>query len=85
MECTSLMYVLSLSLFCQASEHGTNKPHEQVKSLTDEYHDFFKQQLETDNKTNNSLAKDIANKNQPERRFGRGSSGPGEGELTAKL
>jgi hypothetical protein len=77
------MYVLSLSLFCQASEKVANKPNKLVKSLMDEYHDFFKLQLKTENRKHNSLAKDVdvVKNNQQERRFGRGSSGPGEGQV----
>jgi hypothetical protein len=65
MESTYIVWALSFSLFCHASENPTNKSH---KSLMDEYNDSFKPQLETENKMDN-------------RRFGRGSSGPGEGQI----
>jgi hypothetical protein len=82
MENTCLMYALSFSLFCHASENNINKSHKQ-KSLMEEYHDSFKVSLETENKKQDNLVKDVVNKQ--ERRFGRGSSGPGEGQLVSKL
>jgi hypothetical protein len=78
-----MYYTLSLSLFCNSSEHITNKPHQQVKSLMEEYHNSFKPQLETENKMQGDLAKDVVNKQ--ERKFGRGSSGAEEGKLVSKL
>jgi hypothetical protein len=49
-----------------------SEPKKSHKSLMDEYNDSFKPQLETENK-------------MQERKFGRGSSGPGEGHMDLNM